>query len=195
MNKKQELGIFTTPGLTYSELSQAYWSAADSLFDSIVENHRRAEKNNQGSNSLEKWALSAENSSKIFPAFYLYRHSVELLIKETLDLAYEAGKTESEPETTPPKIHALDKLFVQLLIVTKKQCDERVYAALNSTQANVAKINAIDKSSIKFRYKDDNQPYERLCVLKLKADYDEIHNVIELAKSNLRAITDHKFTQ
>ncbi|MBT5791665.1 MAG: hypothetical protein HOI11_14465 [Gammaproteobacteria bacterium] len=184
MNKKQELGIFITPGLTYSELSKAYWSAAESIFDSIVENHHLAKKDNQG---LVSWALSTENSSKMFPAFYLYRHSVELMIKETLALANEAVKSK------PPKnTHALDELFKKLLIVTKEHCDERVYAALNSSQAAVNRINAIDKRGTKFRYPGDNQPHESHCVLKIKEDYDEIHIAIEQAKSNFIAITDYQ---
>ena len=178
---KQDFGIFITPEVRFGDLSQVYWEAADSIFDSIIKNHHRASKK---PGNIESIFLSLGNSAEMLPALFLYRHCIELMIKESLRLAELLG------HGCPKKIHNLKALFENLLSACNEHCDPKVYIELQSSYPVIEQLHIADEKGTKYRYEDQN--HKSYCVLTLKTNYAQVKNAIEKVKSNFSAIVDYQ---
>lgn len=178
-NMKQDLGVLITPEVKYDDLSSSYWDAAESLFNEIINNHHSAKSRIEG---VEKSLLSVANSKRMLPALFLYRHSIELLLKEALRLSEELNQ---------PKVkltHSIQSLYEDLLHQCEKCCDPDILTVLKSIGPLLRDLHLSDKRGTKYRYED--RDHEVYCVLKIKSDFMLVKEAVDKVKYNLSAIID-----
>jgi hypothetical protein len=168
----QDIGLFVHPEMSFGSLYDSYRKCAELLLERVLENHRGASQNPLGG------LLSLENSQLIYPLFFNYRQSLELLLKKGLELSNsEVAKT-----------HNLEKLYFSLLCISKSECDPQVFGNLANTEADLKFFHEKDERGTAFRYEDED--HNKICILRLRDTYCRLYEALNSVISNFGAIRD-----
>lgn len=124
-------------------ISQGYQKAAASLVDRVVDGNALADE-------------------MLYPVGFLYRHYLELCLKEITFLGARI-----DPEIQRPKpSHKLDKLWSDALIVLERHVHSMTAQDLETIGEQIFELQAIDPGSDGFRYPVDKENATALASLK-----------------------------
>ncbi|PWK06240.1 hypothetical protein [Tumebacillus permanentifrigoris] len=132
----------TYPNENFCSYSEMFKSSADDLIDTI------------GSNLLKK------ADEIINPAIFLYRHSIELMLKALLVTHYLLENADHEKIQKKLDGHFLESLWSKtenIIRIHCKQYVEQDSKTLKAMREAVLELHNIDKDSTIFRYPFDNK--------------------------------------
>lgn len=84
----------------------------------------------------------------VYPVIFLYRHAIELYMKDLIEDINKTEKTKQEPMRT----HELSKIWENLRKSLEKYCPEDDKKELDAAEKIIMKINEFDIGSTSFRY-------------------------------------------
>lgn len=125
----------------------------------IIEGYREASKELLENLLLDEEIDWLKLDSKIFPVLFLFRHYVEIIIKDTLRYYNILNDLIASNEVGFVKEHSLMKLWSCLkpflernYLTYEKKLAEECMASDNSIEALIKEIDELDKFSFAFRY-------------------------------------------
>ena len=153
-------------GFHYGAMSRQYRDAADALVEHV-----------------EKGRLGKHPEFVLFPVAYLYRHSLELMLKSLVEIISDSGAIQKQDLT---KNHGLIRLWQTIKPELIKRWPNADRKPLNNVESLLNDFHKIDKTGQSLRYhvtkegKDTRESLPRIIRLDLmKSAFGEMYALLD----------------
>lgn len=141
-----------------------------------------------GADELVEIAVTSQDISildtYIFPICFMYRHSLELMLK-SLFLKYSWKSKEEKKETIKRVSHNLSEIWKEVRLVIEKYSLKHELDDIEIAEDYIMQFDLFDKDSFSFRYPITKRlqlihdKWQYLDIVNLKNRMEEIHNFLE----------------